>query len=182
MSKSDDYLFKGVNILAWIIFIGVCIDAGGVITNALYSIFFNARFSTHFWGGIDLYNVYNFNEAIFVTLVTLMSITTFLKATMFYLIVKIFHDKKLDLSKPFNATLAKYIYLIAYCAFGIGIFSSWGSNLVFGLTNQNVILPLIHELKMEGASIWFLMASTLLIFAVIFKKGIVLQSDNDLTV
>ncbi len=68
MSKSDDYLFKGVNILAWIIFIGVCIDAGGVITNAFYSIFFNARFSTHFWGGIDLYNVYNFNEAIFVTL------------------------------------------------------------------------------------------------------------------
>jgi hypothetical protein len=182
MSKSDNYLFTGVNILAWIIFIGVCIDAGGVITNACYSIFINASFSSHFWGGIDLYNVYKFNEAIFVTLVTLMSITTFLKATMFYLIVKIFHDKKLDLSKPFNAILAKYIYLIAYCAFGIGIFSSWGSNLVIGLMNQNVLLPLIHELKMEGASIWFLMGSTLLIFAVIFKKGIVLQSDNDLTV
>jgi hypothetical protein len=182
MSKSDNYLFSGVNILAWIIFIGVCIDAGGVITNACYSIFVNASFSSHFWGGIDLYNVYKFNDVIFVTLVTLMSITTFLKATMFYLIVKIFHDKKLDLSKPFNAILAKYIYLIAYCAFGIGIFSSWGSNLVIGLTNQNVLLPLIHELKMEGASIWFLMGSTLLIFAVIFKKGIVLQSDTDLTV
>ena len=29
-----------LNVISWIIFVGVCIDAGGVFTNTIYSIFF----------------------------------------------------------------------------------------------------------------------------------------------
>lgn len=43
-------------------------------------------------------------------------------------------------------------------------------------------MPLIENLKLAGADIWLLMGFVMLVFAIIFKKGIELQSDNDLTV
>ena len=44
------------------------------------------------------------------------------------------------------------------------------------------ILPSLQQLKFEGGDVWLFMGVILLIFAMIFKKGIEIQSENDLTV
>jgi hypothetical protein len=54
MSKGTDFLFKVLNVLAWIIFIGLCIESGGLIVNAFVSIFINPVASSKFWGGLNL--------------------------------------------------------------------------------------------------------------------------------
>lgn len=182
MLIKTDYLLKGLHVISWIIFIGVCIDAGGMLTNTIYSIFFDAAFASHFWNRNDLSKVLAFNEVSFVTLTSLMSIVSILKATLFYIILKIFHDKKLDFANPFNETLGKYLVNIAYCTLGIGLFSKWGGDLSAWLVSNNLILPSIQQLKIGGADVWLLMGLVVLIFAKIFKKGIELQTDNDLTV
>jgi len=39
MSKSNNFVFKSLQIIAWIIFVGLCIEAGGLIVNFVLSLF-----------------------------------------------------------------------------------------------------------------------------------------------
>ena len=182
MSNRSDFIFKTLQVLAWILFVGLCIDAGGVVSNTVYSIFINEGLANHFWNNNNLSHLYSFNEATYVTLTALMSIVSILKAILFYVIVKIFHDKKLNFSDPFKEAIRPYISKIAFLSFAIGLFSFWGTNLSEGVLNQNIVLPTVQKLKLGGADVWIFMGFILLIFAKIFKKGIELQSENDLTV
>lgn len=184
MSKGTDFLFKVLNVLAWIIFIGLCIESGGLIVNAFVSFFINPVASSNFWGGMNLHELYQFNESHFITIVVLMIIVSVLKSTLFYLIVNLFHKKKLNLSTPFSETMGKYIFNLSYLSFGIGLFIYWGNNFYAWLkiVGNDKVSPSIQQLKFEGAEVWLFMGVILLTFAIIFKKGIELQSENDLTV
>lgn len=184
MSKGTDFLFKVLNVLAWIIFIGLCIESGGLIVNAFVSIFINPLASSKFWGGMNLYELNQFNESHFISLVVLMIIVSVLKSILFYLIVNLFHKKKLNLSTPFNETMGKYIFNLSYLSFGIGLFIYWGNNFSnwLKIISNVKILPSLQQLKFEGGDVWLFMGVILLIFAMIFKKGIEIQSENDLTV
>ena len=66
----------------------------------------------------NLINSYgrNNNQSHFITLASQIIIVAVLKAIMFYLIVKTFHDKKLTISEPFNETVRQFIALIAWIA------------------------------------------------------------------
>jgi hypothetical protein len=50
------------------------------------------------------------------------------------------------------------------------------------MLGQNVLTQTFENIKFEGADVWLFMAIILLIFGMIFKRGIELQSENDLTV
>lgn len=184
MSVKIDFFFKGLTVLAWIIFIGLCIDSGGLIVNAVISLFINPLASANYWGGINLYELHKFNQSYFITIISLLIIVSILKSIMFYLLVNILHKKKLNLSLPFNEMLGKYIFNISYLAFGIGFFSYWGKNVLYHLNkiSDGVLTLPIQAIKFEGADVWLFMSIILLIFANIFKKGIKLQSENELTV
>jgi uncharacterized membrane protein YjjP (DUF1212 family) len=80
--------------------------------------------------------------------------------------------------------MGKSLFNIGYLALGIGIFSWWGNNFSNWLKviGKNVTAQSFENLNFEGADIWLFMAVILLIFGMIFKKGIELQSENDLTV
>ena len=184
MSKGTNFAFKGLNILAWIIFIGLCIETGGLIVHAIISLFINPMASSRFWGNRNLYELYQFNQSYFVTIVVLLIIVSSLKSILFYLIVNLFHKKKLNLHNPFNEQLGRSLNNIGYLALGIGLFSWLGNNFSKWLKvlGQNVLTQTFENIKFEGADVWLFMAIILLIFGMIFKKGIELQSENDLTV
>lgn len=184
MLKITDFLFKGLNVLAWIIFIGLCIESGGLIVNTYISLFINPVASSKFWGGVNLYELYKFSQSHFITIAVLLIIVSILKSILFYLIVNLFHKKKLNLTTPFNETLGKHIFNLSYLAFGIGIFSYWGVQFSNNLntTSGGLIIQNIQNLKFGGADVWLFMGVILIIFAIIFKKGIEIQSENDLTV
>lgn len=184
MSKRTDFFLKGLNVLAWIIFIGLCIDAGGQIVSAYISLFINPEASAKFWGGMKLYPLYKFNQSHFVTVVSLLIIVSVLKSILFYLIVNLFHKKKLNLSSPFNETLGKHIFLLAYLSLGIGLFTYWGSQVSDWLImiSNGTLTSSIQDLQFDGADVWLFMGVILMVVAMIFKKGIEIQSDNDLTI
>ena len=54
-------ILKFLNILSWIIFIGLCIDAGGIFFNAIFIHFVNSNAAEQSWKGVDLSNLYNFD-------------------------------------------------------------------------------------------------------------------------
>ena len=182
MSTKKDYLIKALHVVSWILFVGLCIQAGGFIFNAVFTLLLNPEGASKFWLEVDLSEVYNYNQSYFVVLTSLMIITTVMKAFMFYRIVKVFHDKKFNFSQPFNEALRRLILSIAYLALGIGLFSFWGTKFHKYLVKQGLKMPDIQNLSLNGADVWLFMSIILLVIALIFKKGIEIQNENDLTV
>lgn len=184
MSTQHSYFLKGLQVLAWVLFIGLCVEAGGIIVNAIISLFFHPEASSLFWGGLNLYGLYLFNQSHFVTLVILLSLVAVLKSILFYLIVDLFHQKKVDFAFPFNEMLGKYLFNLSYLAFGIGLFSYWGSQFAkkILLESNYVLANSLQDLNLQGADIWIFMGFILIIFALIFKKGLEIQKENELTI
>ena len=111
-----------------------------------------------------------------------MSIVAVLKAILFYLIIKIIHDKKLNLAQPFNKDVNRFIFGVAYLTLGIAFFAIWGTNFSEKMVQQGVSIPSIQHLKIASGDVWLFMGITLLVIAQIFKRGIELQEENELTV
>lgn len=171
-------ILKVLYVLSWILFIGLCIEAGSVFFNAIFTVFFKPEAADYF----ALTSLYAYDTGHFLVLLLLMAIVAVLKALLFYLIVKILYDKKLDMSRPFNKEMGRFIFKTFYLTLGIGLFSRGGAKFTEWLTGQGVQMPGLERLNLEGAEIWLLMAVILFVMAQIFKRGIEIQSENELTV
>ena len=182
MKSKIDYSFQILNVISWIIFIGLAIDTGGYITNVIYSLFVNSNVASKFWGNLDLSDLYNYDLGFFIGFTVLIIIVSLLKTILFYQTVSIFHKKKLNLANPFNETVKDYIFNFAFFALGIGLFSYIGKSFSHWLISQGLQMPALENVKLGGSDVWLFMGITLLIFAKIFKKGIELQTENELTV
>ncbi len=169
-------------ILAWILFIGLCIEAGGIIFNTFFTLVINPICANNFWEGSDMSNLYAFDHGYFLVMTSLMSIVAIMKALLFYLIVKILYDKKLNMSQPFSKEVGSFIFNVSYLTFGIGLFSSWGAKYAKWFAQQGVELPDVESLHLGGGDVWLFMSVTLFVIAQIFKKGIEIQNENELTV
>jgi hypothetical protein len=175
-------MLKVLYVLAWIIFVGVCIEAGGFIFNAFFTLVLNPVDAKYFWQEVDLSGLYKYDHGYFFVITLIMSIVAVLRSCLFYLIVKILSGKKLDMSQPFNAEVGRFIFSISYITLLIGLFSWWGSKYAEWLVRQGVKMPDIQYLRLAGADVWLFMSVTLFVIAQIFKRGIEIQSENELTV
>ena len=175
-------VLKILYIISWIIFVGVCIEAGGFISNAFYTLVINPINAKNFWPGMDLSGLYKYDHGYFFVETLLMSIVATLRACMFYLIIKILAEKKLDMSRPFSKDVGRFIFNISWLSLGTGLFSLWGVKYTAWLVKQGVDMPDIQYLRLGGADVWMFMGVTLFVIAQIFKRGIEIQSENELTI
>ena len=182
MYIKTDIIFKVLQVVSWVLFFGLCVQAGGFIFNAFFTLFWNPIGARKFWLEVDLSVLYDFNETFFVIMITLMIIVAVMKALLFYCIVQVFYDKKFDLAHPFNEVVRRFILNMAYLAFGIGLFSIWGTRFNENLVKQGIQMPSVQDVSIGGADVWLFMSVILLVIAQIFKKGIEIQTENELTI
>ena len=171
-----------LHILAWVIFIGVCIEASGSIFSAAYTLLINQINAATFWVGNDLSGLYKYDPGFFLVETLLISIASVLKACLFYLIIKILYDKKLSIAQPFNNEVRLFLIRGSASSFGIGLFTVWGVGYTEWLVNQGIQMPDTQHLRLGGADLWLLMSVILFVISQIFKQGIEIQSENELTV
>lgn len=179
---STQQILKILHVISWVIFIGLCVETGGVIFNMIFTRFVNPEAAKQFWEGIDLSSLYNFDTGHFLVQTTFMSIVLIMETIMFYLIVKILYDKKLNLLQPFNKEVGKFISNLSYLTLGVGLFSYTGTRYASWLMKQGVNMPEVNQLKLGGADVWLFTCVILFVIAHIFKRGIELQEENDLTI
>ncbi|MBG6233827.1 hypothetical protein IWX76_000382 [Pedobacter sp. CAN_A7] len=176
-------ILRVLEILSWIIFIGLCIQAGGILVNTFITLFINPAGVENFWEGADyLSGLYNVDNGYFLTMSLVMSIVAVLKAIMFYLIVKLFTEKKLNIDQPFSLELRHFMLNISYLALGIGLFSNAGFEFSSWLATQHLETADLKSLHFAGADVWLFMAVILLVIAQIVKRGIEIQTENNLTI
>jgi ABC-type multidrug transport system fused ATPase/permease subunit len=142
----------------------------------------NPADAKHLWQEVDLSGLYKHDPGHFFAESLLMSIVAVLRACIFYQIIKILHDKKLNMSQPFSREVGRFIFKLSYLTLLIGMFSLWGVRYAEWLVKQGVKMPDIQYLRLGGADVWLFMSVTLFVIAQIFKRGIEIQTENELTV
>ena len=64
MSKTNNFVFWGLYIVAWLIFVGLCIEAGSLIVNFFFSLY-KPEFVQNLYQNLDLTELYNNNNKAF---------------------------------------------------------------------------------------------------------------------
>ncbi|MCK8479165.1 DUF2975 domain-containing protein [Psychroserpens algicola] len=168
-------IFKLMNVVSWIVFIGYCIKAGAIAIVSILSLFGNKNATENLYMGIDLSDMYDFNTTYFICVVILLVLMASFKAYMFYLLIKIF--KQVDYNMPFKDEVLKLIFKISYVSLSVGILGAIGKVYLTWLATK-VMFAQIDI----GASAYVFMAGVIFIVASLFKRAIAIQSENELTI
>ena len=178
MSINNNFVFKALHIIAWIIFIGLCIEAGALIINFIFSVF-KPEYVGNLYQKLDLSSMYHENKWVFFGMYSFVLVISILKAHLFYVVITLLH--KLDLSKPFSSFAAKKINSIAYYTFSIGIISYIAREVTKNMNHYGLEIDKLQEFWIDSQA-FILMAAIIYIIATIFKRGIELQNENELTI
>lgn len=178
MSNKNNIVFKGLRIVAWLIFIGLCVEAGGLLTNFLFSVF-KPEFVKHLYQKLDLSEMYERSKWAFFSMYSFMLVISILKAMMFYVVIKLV--SKIDLLKPFSSFVAKQILHISYYTFAIGILSYVARQTANYLQSCGYVIDTLGQFWADSQA-FILMAGVIYVIAAIFMRGVEIQNENDLTV
>jgi hypothetical protein len=182
MYISTNQILKILYILSWVIFTGICIEACAIIISSVATLWVGPDRAGHLWRPVDLYDLYRYDPGHFGAQAFIIIIVAVSKAWIFYLIIRMIHGKKLDLSQPFNRASVRFILLISYCSLLIGLFSWRGVKYSQWFMTKGVAMPDAEALQLGGADVWLFMSVVLFVVAQVFKKGIEIQEENELTV
>lgn len=178
MSKANSWVFKGLLIVAWVIFVGLCIEAGGLVVNLFFALF-EPGLIHNLYQKLDIMELYKVSIAAFLGVYSFIIAISVLKALLFYVIVRLMH--KIDLLKPFNAFVSKQFLQVSYLTLSIGFLGYVARQFAKNLAQHSYLNVDISQFWVDSQA-FVLMGAVVYIIATIFKKGVDLQNESDLTV
>ena len=178
MKKNNTTVLKGLHIASWIIFIGLCIEAGALLFNFIFTLF-QPLATRNVYNGLDLSVLYEKEFPHFVGIMSCIVILAFMKSYLFYLVVKLF--TQLNIVAPFSVEIAKIIEKISYEAFSIAILSIITKQYAKRLIQKGYELS-DTSAYWNATAAFLMMAAIVYVISQIFKRGIELQQENDLTI
>jgi hypothetical protein len=178
MSKGSNFVFKALHVVAWLIFVGLCIEAGGMIVNFVYSLFKPAIVG-NLYQKLDLSSMYQQSKWTYFGMYSFVISVALLKAMLFYIVIELLY--KLDLSKPFSSFVAGKIAQISYFTLAVGILSFMARQTAKNLSHRGYEIDKLGQFWVDSQA-FILMAAVIYVIAAIFKKGVDIQNENDLTV
>jgi uncharacterized membrane protein len=178
MSKTNNFVFWALYVVAWLIFVGLCIEAGGLLVNFFFTLY-KPEVVQNLYQKLDLTRMYKESGLAFFGIYSFILIIAILKACLFYTVIRLMH--KMDLSKPFNSFVATQISNISYYTLSIGLLSYIARQLTKTLMHHGFVPDNLNQFWTDSQA-FILMGAVIYIIAVIFKKGVDIQIENDLTV
>lgn len=178
MQKSNNLIFEILRIVVVSIFVGLCIEAGGLLVNFFFSLY-KPEMVSRLYQTLDLSELYAHSKWAFFSMYSFVLLISILKAVLFYLVTILVI--KIDLSRPFNDIVARRILRISYYTLVIGLLSYLARQWTKNLAKSDWSVGQLHQFWEDGQA-FILMAAVVYIIAIIFKKGVAIQKENDLTV
>lgn len=178
MSKTNSLVFWSLYIVAWLIFVGLCIEAGGLLVNFFFSLY-KPEFVPNLYQKLDLTEMYNESRFVFFAVYGFILTISILKAFLFYTVIRLMHS--MDLSKPFSAFVARKFLQLSYYTLSIGLLSYIAKQWVENLMNRGFGIDTLNQFWADSQA-FILMGAIIYIIATIFKKGVDIQTENELTV
>ena len=140
---------------------------------------YNPEMVQNLYQKLDLIKMYQDNEPAFFGIYSFILIISILKAVLFYTVIRLMH--KMNLSKPFSTFVEKQISLVSYYALSIGLLCYITNQVVKNLNHRDLVSDNLNQFLGDSEA-FILMGAVIYIIAQIFKRGVELQEENDLTV
>ena len=167
-------ILQVMNVLTWIVFIGLLIQGGSILFSYVVG-FFNPEVSGKLYPGLDFSSLKETDFRQYTAVVSFIVVLYGLKAYTAYLVIMII--SKINLTSPFSKTIADLIEKISYVLFEIFIIS-----VIFNEYSKWLDKSYIIESENVNSIEVLFLAGIIYIIAQVFKKGIEIQSDNELTI
>jgi len=178
MSKRNDFIWKAIQTICWLIFAGYCVQTGALVFNYIFSLF--KPIATHnLHLGLDLSEIFSKSKISYTLVFAVIISISALKAYLLFIALKLF--KTLNLVKPFSEKVQRIITKITYYTFSIGIISYIAQQLGKKLLDKGYDVGLAERYWNDGGA-YLVMSAILFLIVLIFQKGMELQNGNDLTV
>ena len=179
MKSKTKPILQVLHILSWIIFVGLCVRTGAFLVSFFVSLFVNTAGAKDLYAGLNLSSLFNYDRVQYCVVVLLIIFVSALKAYVFYVVIKIF--LKINFVHPFSDTVSNFISRIGYVALFIGILSIIGSSYCDWLGKKGVEFPDLYPFIGAGVE-HVLFAGVIVFISQVFKRGIEIQTENELTV
>ena len=178
MLKGNNLVFKGLYVITWAIFVGLCIEAGALIVNFFFSLY-KPEIIQYLYQKLDLSEMYAQSKWAYYGMYSFILTISILKAYLFYVVIMLV--SKLDLSKPFSSYVANQITTISYFTLSIGLISYIARQTANNLQHHGFEIGILNQFWADSQA-FIIMAAVIYIIASIFRKGVEIQNENDLTV
>lgn len=178
MVNKSNLVYIGLQIVAWIIFVGLSIEAGALIVNFIFSIF-NPDVVANLYQKLDLSSLFARSHNAFYTMYSFILAIAILKARLFYGVIQLTYV--FSLTKPFSDAAAKRLIQISYITLSVGLLSYIAREATRNLLHRGYEVEALNQFWADSQA-FILMAAILFVISQVFKKGFELQTENDLTV
>jgi len=177
MKNQTRAIFNVMNVIIWIVFIGLCIRTGAMVFAMIITLALGLQETQGFYYdiGINLQSLYEFDRIHHFAVYSLHIFFSALQAHIAYLAVRVFMQLKID--RPFSEAITSLISRISYVALGAGVLAMAAEGYTSWLNKRGVIF----NNDWNGSEFLFL-AGIIFVLAQVFKRGTELQAENELTV
>jgi len=163
-----------MRVIAWIAFIGFLIQGFSILGLTIFTVLKDSG-AEDFYDHMDLSILLDYSKFQFIVFNSFLILESFLKSIVWLLVIKTLTG--FNLSQPFTMEVIKKLEEMSYF-----LFSIWVINIIANL-HQNYLLYRTGEFFGEKASGEFLfMAGLVFVISQIFKRGVEMQTENELTV
>jgi len=174
MKKRTQIILGILHVVAWLAFVGLIIKAGAILISYTVSTW-NPEGAKNLYNGWNLYNLKQYDFGHYTATALMMVVVLLLQAYVAYLIVRVL--SKIKIANPFSSEVSNVLERVSYF-----ILLIWVAALLYD-GHVNWLEKRIPDLQKNLISLDFLFfAGIVFVFAQIFKKGVELQSENELTV
>lgn len=167
-----------ITVVIWSIFIGLCLNAGAILFTFVYSLF-NPIVSQNLFDGLNLSALRGQNTWYYSGVLSIVLFIAGQKAYLFYLMIRVF--LKIDLVHPFSRVVSKLISEISFVAFQIGVAILLASGIFKWMLTRGYDLDRVPQM-VSGGFEFLLMAALLIAIGIVFKRGVEIQEENELTI
>jgi hypothetical protein len=167
-----------LTIVIWSIFIGLCIKGGTLLFTSVYSIF-KPEVAKNLYRGLNLSVAREWHTGYFLAAVSLLLGILVAKAYIFFLVIRVF--LKIDLVHPFSREVSVLISRIGGVTVQVGVLTIIASGYFSWLSSRTMHSPALSGF-LGGAPEYLIMGAVIYAIALVFKRGVEIQTDNDLTV
>lgn len=172
-TKTEQILMV-MQILAWVAFVGFIIEAGAIVVSYTVSCI-NPVAAKNLYKGLDLFSLSQFDFWHYTAHVFFMVLLLALQSFVWYLVIKVI--MKINMTSPFSAEVAVMLEKISYVllvTWVVALISSAHTGWLFKTTGRQ------YGNEVSGEFIF--VAGLVFIIAQIFKRGVEIQSENELTI
>lgn len=163
-----------MNVLAWIVFIGLLFEAGAILVTYGITVV-KPNIASKLYKSQDWLSLMQFDFWYYTGIITLKAAILILEAYIAYMVIKVLSSIKM--ANPFTMEVAKKLENIAYT-----LITVWVAVLVYNGQLKWLSKDVVNILDKRLSPDFIVYAGLIFIISQIFKKGVEIQTENELTV